>query len=78
MIPSSTARSNTSNPFVNKPNVDKQKTRRAFLRFNSFATSIILSPEEIISSMISTSLPSNESPRNSWATIGLRPSITVE
>ena len=41
--------------------------------FNSFATSSMLSPEEIISSMINTSLPSTELPRNSCATIGLRP-----
>ena len=33
----------------------------------------LLSPEEIMSSIISTSLPSTLEPRNSWATIGLRP-----
>ena len=33
----------------------------------------MLSPEEIISSMIRTSLPSTLDPKNSWATIGLRP-----
>ena len=33
--------------------------------FNSVATSIILSPEEIISSMITTSFPSTSAPRNS-------------
>ena len=33
----------------------------------------MLSPEEIISSMMITSLPSTLVPRNSWATIGLRP-----
>ena len=45
---------------------------------NSAATSSILSPEEIISSMMTTSLPSTESPRNSWATIGFLPLTTVE
>ena len=33
--------------------------------FNSFATSNMLSPEEIISSMIRTSLPSTLDPKNS-------------
>jgi hypothetical protein len=37
-----------------------------------------LSPEEIISSIIRTSLPSTLLPRNSWATIGLRPFTTWE
>ena len=34
------------------------------------ATSSILSPEEIISSIMTTSLPSTETPRNTCATIG--------
>ena len=50
----------------------------AFLSFNSLQVSNMLSPEEIISSMIRTVLPSTEAPKNSWATIGLRPLMTVE
>ena len=55
------------------PNVEMTKKRFALRFFSSVATSIILSPEEIISSIINTSLPSTEEPRNSCAMIGLRP-----
>ena len=50
----------------------------AFLSFNSLQVSNMLSPEEIISSMIRTVFPSTEEPRNSCATIGLRPFTTLE
>ena len=39
----------------------------------SFIKNRMLSPEEIMSSMTSTSLPSTGSPRNSWATMGFLP-----
>ena len=38
----------------------------------------LYTPEEIISSRMITSFPSTDDPRNSWATIGLRPSTTRE
>ena len=73
-MPCSYASSNFSRPFVKSPNVAAAKIRLAFLAFNCFATSMMLSPEEIISSKMITSFPSTESPKNSCATIGLRPS----
>ena len=61
-----------------KSEVVQTMTRLAFLSFNCFATSSMLSPEEIMSSMTITSFPSTESPKNSWATMGFLPLITVE
>ena len=48
---------------------------RAFRFFSSRMTSSILSPEEIMSSTTIISLPSMSVPRNSWARMGLRPSM---
>ena len=52
-------------PFVKRPNVETTKILLALRFLSSLAVSIILSPEEIISSMIRTSLPSTFVPRNS-------------
>ena len=46
------------------------RTLAAFLSFKALAVSSMLSPEEIISSIIRTVFPSTEEPKNSWATIG--------
>ena len=73
IIPFSYASSNFLNPLVKRPNVVAQNTLLAPRFLSSEATSIILSPEEIISSMMITSFPSTLVPRNSCATIGLRP-----
>ncbi|EJW97832.1 hypothetical protein EVA_14062 [gut metagenome] len=54
------------------------KTLFALRSLICLATSSILSPEEIMSSMMTTSLPSTESPKNSWATMGFLPFTMVE
>ena len=50
---------------IHKPKVEQMKTFLALRRFSSFATSCMLSPEDIISSTIITSFPSTLLPRNS-------------
>ena len=76
--PSANALSKAAKPFVKRPNVVQINTCFAFMDFNCLAVSSILSPEEIISSMIIISLPSISLPRNSWATIGFLPFTMVE
>ena len=76
--PSSKALSNAARPFVKRPKVVQMNTRLAPIAFSCLEVSIILSPEEIISSMIMISFPRMSFPRNSCATIGFLPFTMVE
>ena len=63
---------------LEKEKVQQMKTRLAFISLSCLEVSSMLSPEEIMSSMMMTSLPSMSSPRNSWATMGFFPFTITE
>ena len=75
-MPLATALSNFSRPLVKSGKVALAMMRFAPRSFRLVATSSMLSPDAMMSSATKTVLPSTESPRYSWATMGLRPLTT--
>ena len=75
---SSYAASNSAVPFENKPKVTHINIRFAPRSFNPRATSKIVWPVAIISSIRSMSLPETSLPRNCVDTTGCSPSTSFE
>ena len=76
--PSLYALSSSVVPFANRPNVTQINILPAPRFFNSFATSRIVCPVEIISSIMIMSFPETSFPRNCVETTGCSPSISFE